>query len=164
MDGKEEREKNFEGAIGDVLPWLREQGRGVPLEEIRELAEATRQRLEQELERVCREGGVFVGVQTNPRYDRLMDKARQVNRQRDVDERVPGVLPEREHPLPVRLRTAISAVSSGIARGDWGSVAEGLDLLQAAEWDLRERLLELQREDEADSVGFQAEGEGGKGE
>ena len=103
-------------------------------------------------------------MQTNPRYDRLMDKARQVNRQRDVDERVPGVLPEREHPLPVRLRTAISAVSSGIARGDWGSVAEGLDLLQAAEWDLRERLLELQREDEADSVGFQAEGEGGKGE
>jgi hypothetical protein len=82
--------------------------------------------------------GVFDPV-TTPRGRQLMARARQTNRERDAADRARGDPAPEDCTLDQWLRVAISAVACGIDIQDWGSVAEGLEVLQQAEAAVRRR-------------------------
>lgn len=69
----------------------------------------------------------------HPRYERLMNRARKVNKSRDCDDHKTGFAAPSDCDLPSHLRNAISAITAGLQGGDWNCIAEGLDMLQLAE-------------------------------
>jgi len=75
----------------------------------------------------------------DPKYKEMMRIARKVNAQRDQVDRMKGVVAPPDEADAAFLRTAISAIVSGIETTHWGCVCEGLDMLQQAELRIRER-------------------------
>jgi hypothetical protein len=72
-------------------------------------------------------------------YEDVMAKARATNKKRDASERKNGMTPESEqHPF-VQIRTAMLAIQAGITTEDWGTVAEGQAILEAAMNTIREK-------------------------
>lgn len=65
--------------------------------------------------------------------ERLMQDARNTNHNRDLVDRKNGFAAPGDTTIDLHLRTAISAISTGVNMRDWTCVAEGLAMLQDAE-------------------------------
>jgi len=74
-----------------------------------------------------------------PNYKEMMGIARKANAQRDQVDRMKGVMAPPDEADAAFLRTAISAIVTGIETAQWSCVCEGLDMLQQAELRIRER-------------------------
>jgi hypothetical protein len=68
----------------------------------------------------------------------LLRKARNVNRSRDAIERNHGHAAPGDCPLGVHLRTILEALMAGLEMQDWNCVAEGVAMLQDAEFAVRQ--------------------------
>jgi hypothetical protein len=74
----------------------------------------------------------------NPRWRRLVLKARETNAERDKIERANGWAAPADT-LPIdELRTGLAAISAGMAMADWTAVAEGFVMIQHAETRFRQ--------------------------
>jgi hypothetical protein len=63
-------------------------------------------------------------------YEELMQKARKTNAERDEIDRKAGFATPGDGASILLLRTAMSAIETGIVTNDWNSVAEGLAMLE----------------------------------
>jgi hypothetical protein len=70
-------------------------------------------------------------------YLALMKKARKTNAQRDRIDDGAGFLKPNEGAVDLQLRNAIAAIGCGLQISDWDCVAEGLDILQRTELQIR---------------------------
>lgn len=75
----------------------------------------------------------------NARWRTFVERARATNAKRDGIDRQFGCAVPSIHPFE-ELRTALSALSAGIAMNDWDCIAEGFVMLQHAELRLRPQL------------------------
>lgn len=80
-----------------------------------------------------RKQGLYEPYEEDSETAKAISEAWRINLKRDADERKAGFLSQSDSSVPLQLRTAIVALTSGMALKDWSNVAEAIAMLQYVE-------------------------------